>query len=106
VFGDGEQTRDYVFVADIVDAMLAAGASGVSGNFNVGTGIQTSVLDLGRMISEACDRPFEPEMAPPRPGEVQRIAIDSARAGEELGWTARTQLADGLAQTAASFRRE
>jgi UDP-glucose 4-epimerase len=104
VFGDGEQTRDYVFVADIVDAMLAAGASDASGNFNVGTGIETSVLDLGRMISEACDRPFEPEIAPPRPGEVQRIAIDSSRAAAELGWTAGTALADGLAQTAASFR--
>jgi len=104
VFGDGEQTRDYVDVADIVDAMLTAGASGVRGNFNVGTGIETSVLDLGRMISEACDRPFEPEMAPPRPGEVQRIAIDGSRASEELGWTARTQLADGLARTAESFR--
>jgi UDP-glucose 4-epimerase len=104
VFGDGEQTRDYIYVGDIVDAMLTAGASGVSGNFNVGTGIQTSVLDLGRMISEACDHPFEPEMAPPRPGEVQRIASDSARAAEALGWTPRTQLADGLARTAASFR--
>jgi UDP-glucose 4-epimerase len=104
VFGDGEQTRDYVYVGDIVDAMLTAGASGVSGNFNVGTGIQTSVLDLGRMISEVCDHPFEPEMAPPRPGEVQRIAIDSARAAEALGWTPRTQLANGLARTAASFR--
>ncbi len=104
VFGDGEQTRDYVYVADIVEAMLAAGGSSVVGTFNVGTGVETTVLELGRMISEACDRPFEPEMAPPRPGEVQRIAIDSSRAERELGWTAATSLPDGLAQTAASFR--
>ncbi len=106
VFGDGEQTRDYVHVADIVEAMLAAGGSSVVGTFNVGTGVETSVLELGQMISEACDRPFEPEMAPPRPGEVQRIAIDSTLAAQELGWTARTALPDGLAQTAASFRGE
>jgi UDP-glucose 4-epimerase len=104
VFGDGEQTRDYVYVADVVDAMLAAGGSTAVGTFNVGTGAETSVLELGRMIAAACEQPFEPEMAPPRAGEVQRIAIDSSRAAAELGWTANTPLQDGLAQTAASFR--
>jgi UDP-glucose 4-epimerase len=105
VFGDGQQTRDYVYVADIVEAMLAAAASDMTGTFNIGTGVETSVLELGRMISEACDRPFDPEMAPPRPGEVQRIAIASSRAEHELGWSAGTALPDGLAQTAASFAR-
>ena len=104
VFGDGDQTRDYVYVADIVEAMLAAGDSSVIGTFNIGTGVETSVLELGGMIADACDRPFEPEMAPPRPGEVQRIAIASSLATDELGWTAGTALPDGLVQTAASFR--
>jgi UDP-glucose 4-epimerase len=104
VFGDGQQTRDYVYVADIVEAMLAAGGSDVTGTFNIGTGVETSVLEIGRMISEACDCPFDPEIAPPRPGEVQRIAIASTDAERELGWTARTALPDGLARTAASFR--
>jgi UDP-glucose 4-epimerase len=103
VFGDGRQTRDYVYVGDIVDAVVAASDSGVSGTFNVGTGIETNVLDIGRMIAEACDRPFEPEMAPPRPGEVQRIAIDSSRAAGELGWRARTSLAEGVRRTAEAF---
>ena len=103
VFGDGDQTRDYVYVADIVEAMLAAGDSSVVGTFNIGTGVETSVLELGGMIADACDRPFEPEMAPARPGEVQRIAIASSLAADELGWTARTALPDGLVQTAASF---
>src|SRR6476661_8491456 len=103
VFGDGDQTRDYVYVADIVEAMLAAGDSSVVGTFNIGTGVETSVLELGGMIADACDRPVEPEMAPPRPGEVQRIAIASSLAADELGWTARTALPDGLVQTAASF---
>jgi UDP-glucose 4-epimerase len=75
----------------------------VVGTFNIGTGVETSVLELGGMIADACDRPFEPEMAPPRPGEVQRIAIASSLAADELGWTARTALPDGLVQTAASF---
>jgi UDP-glucose 4-epimerase len=104
VFGDGEQTRDYVYVADIVEALLAAGDSSAVGTFNVGTGVETSVLELGGMIADACNRPFDPEMAPPRPGEVQRIAIASSLAADELGWTARTALPDGLVQTAASFR--
>ena len=104
VFGDGDQTRDYVYVADIVEAMLAAGDSSVVGTFNIGTGVETSVLELGGMIADACDRPFEPEMAPPRPGEVQRIAIASSLATDELGWTAGTALPAGLVQTAASFR--
>jgi UDP-glucose 4-epimerase len=103
VFGDGHQTRDYVYVGDIVDAMLAAGGSDAAGTFNIGTGIETSVLDLGRMIGEACHRPFEPEMAPPRPGEVQRIAIDSSKAAQGLGWKAKTGLEDGLEKTAAAF---
>jgi len=59
VFGDGDQTRDYVYVADIVEAMLAAGDSSVTGTFNIGTGVETSVLELGGMIADACDRPFE-----------------------------------------------
>jgi UDP-glucose 4-epimerase len=103
VFGDGKQTRDYVYVADIVEALLAAGSSPAVGTLNVGTGVQTSVLDLGQMISAACDRPFEPQMDAPRPGEVQRIAIDSSRAAAELGWRATTPLEEGLRQTAAAF---
>ena len=103
VFGDGRQTRDYVYVADIVEAMLAAGDADAVGTFNVGTGVETSVLDLGRMIGEACDRPFEPDMAPPRPGEVQRIAIESSKAEHELGWKPRTSLEEGLRRTAQAF---
>jgi UDP-glucose 4-epimerase len=103
VFGDGEQTRDYVYVDDIVAGMLAAAGSDAVGTFNVGTGVETSVLELGRMIGEACGRPFEPEMAPPRPGEVQRIAIASSNAERAFGWIAETALPDGLSQTAASF---
>ena len=103
VFGDGRQTRDYVYVADVVDAFEAAAAADAGGAFNVGTGIETSVLELGELLAEACGRPFEPRRDPPRPGEVQRIAIDSRRAGSELGWDPATPLSEGLRATAASF---
>jgi UDP-glucose 4-epimerase len=106
VFGDGKQTRDYVYVGDVVDAMVGAGSSPAVGTFNTGTGVETTVLDLGRMISLACDRPFEPRMDAPRPGEVQRIAIDSSRAAAELGWRAVTPLADGLQKTADAFAKD
>jgi len=104
VFGDGRQTRDYVFVADVVAALLAALDSERLGVYNVGTGIETDVLDLGARLAAACDREFDPEMAPARPGEAQRISISSALAERELGWRPASDLADGLRVTAESIR--
>ena len=100
VFGDGRQTRDYIYVGDVVAALLAGAAGDAGGAFNVGTGIESSVLDLvERMGSLAGSEGFEPEFAPERPGEVLRISIDSARAGEVLGWSAAVGLEDGLRRT-------
>ena len=104
VFGDGEQTRDYVFAADVSAAFLAACERGGDGPYNVGTGEETSVLEIGRGIAAACGVPFEPEHAPARLGEVQRIAIDPGLAARELGWTARQDLDGGLRLTANSMR--
>ena len=104
VFGDGRQTRDYVFVADVVAALLAALDSEREGVYNVGTGIETDVLDLGARLAAACGREFDPEMAPARPGEAQRISISSALAERELGWRPASDLADGLRVTAESIR--
>ena len=103
VFGDGKQTRDYIYVGDVVAAFMAALDRDAGGALNVGTGTETSVLELGRLLGELCGRPFEPEMAPARPGEVQRIAIDSALASRELGWSAATPIGEGLRLTAESF---
>jgi UDP-glucose 4-epimerase len=103
VFGDGEQTRDYVYVGDVVTAFLAALDSEANGAYNVGTATETSVLKLGRILGPLCGREFEPEMAPMRPGEVQRISIDSSLAERELGWSAATPIAEGLRLTAESF---
>lgn len=99
VFGDGEQTRDYVFVGDVAAAFIAGAGGQTPGPFNVGTGVETSVLELGAQLGEIAGAAFEPEMAPARPGEVQRISIDSSRAADELGWSAAKGLREGLAET-------
>jgi UDP-glucose 4-epimerase len=107
VYGDGKQTRDYDYVGDVVAANLAAVETDTPGPYNVGTGVETSVLELVdalRAVGGDDAAAFEPEFAPERPGEVQRIAIDPARAREELGWEPRVQLHEGLERTLASMR--
>ena len=104
VFGDGKQTRDYIYVGDVVSAMLAAAESDATGPINVGTGIETDVLELARLLGDLGGaESFEPELAPPRTGEVQRISIDPSRAERELGWKAQTGLEDGLRLTLDSI---
>jgi UDP-glucose 4-epimerase len=107
VFGDGHQTRDYIYVSEVVEAALIASANEVTGPVNVGTGKESSVLDLvdvlGRLgrdigISSANDS-FEPQFAPPRPGEVQRSALDTRKARETLGFEARVELEPGMRRT-------
>ncbi len=100
VFGNGKQTRDYIFVDDVVCAFLAASDRDFVGAVNVGTGRESSVLDVGSEIARAYGTEFDPEMADPRPGEVQRISISSERAQVELGWAAEVSLEDGLLRTA------
>jgi UDP-glucose 4-epimerase len=104
VFGDGKQTRDYIYVGDVVSAVLAAAGSEATGPINVGTGRETDVLELARQLGELGDaKSFEPEFAPARTGEVQRISIDPTRAREELGWRAEVRLEDGLRLTLDSL---
>jgi UDP-glucose 4-epimerase len=104
VFGDGTQTRDYIYVGDVVAAALAAAESEATGAINIGTGIETDVLELAARLGELGEGGgFEPELAPPREGEVQRISIDPARAAAELGWKAEMGLAEGLRVTLDSL---
>ena len=104
VFGDGKQTRDYIYVGDVVAALLAAAGSEATGAFNVGTGIETDVLELARALADLGGAGgFEPELAPARAGEVLRIAIDPARAKRELGWQAAVGLGEGLRLTLDSI---
>jgi UDP-glucose 4-epimerase len=104
IFGDGTQTRDYIYVGDVVAAALAAAESGANGPINIGSGIETDVLTLARQLAEIDgNENFEPELAPPRPGEVRQIALDAGLAERELGWRAETSVADGLKLTLDSL---
>jgi UDP-glucose 4-epimerase len=98
IFGDGTQTRDYVYVGDVVAATLAAGGH-AGGVFNVGTGVETSVLQLYEAIQRAAGVEREPEFAPKRPGELQRSVLDATLAQRELRWKPERSLAEGLAET-------
>jgi UDP-glucose 4-epimerase len=106
IFGDGTQTRDYVYVSDVVAANLAAlEHPEATGAYNVGTEREASVLDLVEVLRRIGGQPdFEAEFAPPRKGEVQHIALDTTRAREELGWQAQVGLDEGLERTLASLR--
>jgi UDP-glucose 4-epimerase len=103
IFGDGTQTRDYIYVGDVVAAALAAAASDTTGPLNIGTGRETSVLELAEALSTIAGADFEPEFAPGRTGEVQRITIHAGRAERELGWRPETGLEDGLRRTLDSI---
>ena len=104
VFGVGTQTRDYIYVGDVVSAALAAGESDATGAINIGTGKETDVLELIQSLkSLSGNESFDPEFAPERTGEVQRIAIDASRAEQELGWRAEMDLDQGLRVTLDSL---
>jgi UDP-glucose 4-epimerase len=105
IFGDGRQTRDYVYVSDVVAANLAAVDAPVHGPINIGTGIETSVLELVAMLRELSGAEhFEPEFAPPRLGELQRSCLDITRARETLGWTPTIAIREGLRLTLEASR--
>ncbi len=100
VFGDGTQTRDYLYVADVVAAALAAADSETTGPVNIGTGVEASVLELAAALGRIGEVDgFEPQFAPPRAGEVKRIALDASLAERELGWRPATSLDEGLRLT-------
>ncbi|WP_062431600.1 NAD-dependent epimerase/dehydratase family protein [Herbidospora daliensis] len=96
VFGDGTQTRDYVYVGDVVTAFLAASTHPDGGVWNIGTGRETSVLDLIKHIGQAADHEVTPVFAPARPGELQRSALDATTARNDLGWFPVTSIAEGI----------
>jgi UDP-glucose 4-epimerase len=98
IFGDGSQTRDFVYVGDIARAVLLAAGHG-GGVLNVGTGVETSILELYRLCAEAAGADVEPVLTDPRPGDVLRSVVDPSRAGRELGWRPERTLEEGLRET-------
>jgi UDP-glucose 4-epimerase len=102
IFGDGAQTRDFVYVGDVVGALLAAvGREG--GVFNVGTGVETTVLDLHRACVAVAGVGAEPRMEAARLGDVRRSVLDVSRAESGLGWRPEVSLEDGLRRTWSSL---
>jgi len=97
IFGEGKQTRDYVYAGDVARATLAAAGRG--GVFNVGTGIETSVLELYELCRKVAGVDLEPELAPARLGEIERSVLDVSKAKHELGWTPQVEFEDGLRRT-------
>jgi UDP-glucose 4-epimerase len=99
IFGDGSQTRDFVFVADVVQGLLAAASAPADGVYNIGTGVGSSVLELHRVCALTAGVELQPRFAPERPGDLRRSVLDASLAAEALGWRAETQLGDGVART-------
>ena len=98
IFGDGNQTRDYVFVGDVAKANIMSIKAPV-GSYNVGTGIETSVNDLVTTLRKVSGKEFKVEYAPPRLGEVQRISLDITLAKRVFDWSPDVSLEDGIGQT-------
>ncbi len=107
VNGDGEQTRDYVYVEDVANAVARALARpDVAGIVNIGTAAETSVNELYRRLARLAGVMRAPRHGPPRPGEQRRSVLDATRAKARLGWTPAASLDEGLAKTVAWFKQE
>lgn len=104
IFGDGEQTRDFVFVGDVVAGLQAAAASPAGGTYNVGSGVASSILEVHRLCAEAAGVEQEPHFEAERPGDLRNSVIDPSRAARELDWRAERTLAAGLAETWSAVR--
>jgi len=105
IFGDGTQTRDFVYVEDVARANVLVTESEEPGMANIATGVETTVNDVYRLLAEATGFRDPPAYAPPRTGDVYRIALDIRQADQWLGWTPEVALADGLRRTVEWFRR-
>ncbi len=105
IFGDGAQTRDFVYVEDVADACARAAIRGESTIINIGTGVETSVTELYRQMAGVMQSQRQPNFASARAGELQRSCLDPTRAAVQLGWRPTVPLRDGLSETIEYFRR-
>jgi UDP-glucose 4-epimerase len=105
IFGDGNDTRDYVYVDDTVDAFVRAAERGGGLTINIGTGTELSVNELCGVMSELSASPLPPAYAPERAGDIGRISLDGKKAAKELGWNPFTSLEDGIVSVLDYFRQ-
>ena len=106
VNGTGRQTRDFVFVEDVVDAHLAVMGKDVQGCYNVGVGEETSINELFGMLADLTKSGSKQVHGPAKKGEQARSVVDSTKLRQELGWEPRTPLSEGLSRTVEFFRRQ
>ncbi len=104
IYGDGSQTRDFVYVDDVVSAFLAARTKGSGELINIGSKQELSVNDLHSRLAVLAEASFDPVYTPARPGELQRIFVDNSKAAEVLGWKPTVDLDEGLKLTVAWFK--
>jgi UDP-glucose 4-epimerase len=102
--GDGRQTRDYVYVGDVVAANVAALESSFVGQINIGTGIETDVLTIFKHLRDAVDSQVDAQHGPAKTGEQRRSCLDATRAAEILGWRPQMALPEGLRRTAVFYQ--
>lgn len=106
IFGDGSQERDYVFVKDVVAANLLALSDKAVGAYNVGTGQGVTTQEVYDAVKEATGSKLEVQYAPERPGEIQRIVLDSTKLQQELGWQPSVTFREGITQTVDWMRQQ
>ena len=102
--GNGRQTRDFVFVEDVVEANVAVMGQGIRGVYNVGTGVEASINELFALIKELMNSSSRPMHGPAKKGEQRRSVVDPSTLRKELGWESRVSLREGLVQTIEYFR--
>jgi UDP-glucose 4-epimerase len=103
--GTGDQTRDFVYVEDVAEAVVRALETGSEGPFNVGTGRETSITTIAETLKRLSGSSAAISRAPAREGEQMRSCIDCTRAGKVMGWSPAVHIEDGLARTLEWFRR-
>jgi UDP-glucose 4-epimerase len=104
IYGDGRQTRDFVYGLDVARANLLAAEAGVEGPINIGTGVETDITGLYALLAQAAGKSEAARYAPAKPGEQRRSSLDNRLAGSALGWSPSKTLKEGLAQTLTWFQ--
>jgi UDP-glucose 4-epimerase len=105
IFGDGKQTRDFVYALDVARANYLAFEKDYVGSINIGTGVETDLNQVYRLLADAAGSKVEVKYAPRKPGEQMRSVIDNALAKKVLGWTPTVAIKEGMAKTVEFFRQ-
>ena len=106
IFGDGNDERDYIYISDFVDGVLALAASDLPGPYNIGSGYGVSVNEIHHVLAEFIGEVSPPQHGPPRPGDIAKIWLDVTSAQRDLGWQANTSFQDGISKTVEWFRQQ